>query len=143
MKNNYQLKIIALWTIFLLGMLFHTQLGLMPLFHGLDVALSHAQDSDAILPVLWGMLAFFALPMAAIALVAFSDSRQVRRFHFGFTVLYSVLNFAHMGADAFVPPRVWPQIVLMMILFVIGLPLNLVSWQWFRDCQLTRSPASY
>lgn len=139
MKNNYQFKILALWTIFLLGMLFHTQLGLMPLFHGLDVAVSHAQDSDAILPVLWGMLAFFALPMVAIALVAFSDSRQVRRFHFGFTVLYSILNFAHMGADAFVPPRVWPQIVLMLILFVIGLLLNIVSWQWFRDRQLTRS----
>jgi hypothetical protein len=143
MKNNYQLKIIALWTIFLLGMLFHTQLGLMPLFHGLDVSLSHAHDSGAILPVLWGMLAFFSLPMAAIALVAFFDNRQMRRFHFGFTVLYSVLNFFHAGADLFVPPRVWPQIVLMVILFAIGLLLNVVSWQWLCDRQLTRSSSSY
>jgi hypothetical protein len=29
---NYPSKIITLWAIFLLGMLFHTQLGLMPLF---------------------------------------------------------------------------------------------------------------
>jgi hypothetical protein len=30
---NYPSKIITLWAVFLLGMLFHSQLGLMPLFH--------------------------------------------------------------------------------------------------------------
>jgi hypothetical protein len=30
---KYPEKIAALWTTFLLGTLFHTQLGLMPLFH--------------------------------------------------------------------------------------------------------------
>ena len=36
---NYREKIIALWTVFLLGTLFHTQLALIPLFHGIDVAM--------------------------------------------------------------------------------------------------------
>ena len=32
-----RVKIITLWGVFLLGLLFHTQLALMPLFHGLPV----------------------------------------------------------------------------------------------------------
>jgi hypothetical protein len=42
---NYRGKIIALWTVFLLGKLFHTQLGLMPLFHGLNVVESQRARS--------------------------------------------------------------------------------------------------
>jgi hypothetical protein len=142
MNDSYPLKIIGLWTIFLLGTLFHTQLGLMPLFHGLDVALSHAQDSQAIEPIFWGMLAFFSLPMAAIAFTSFTQARWFRQFHFGLTVFYSVLNFAHIGADLFVPPRVWPQVILMLILFVIGVALNVVSWQWRHDRKSTRQHPS-
>lgn len=141
MNSNYPLKIIALWTIFLLGMLFHTQLGLMPLFHGLDVAVSHAHDSGEVMPVFWAMLVFFTLPMAAIALTAFTEDKRFRRFHFGFTVFYSILNFFHAGADLWVSPRVWPQIVLMVILFAIGLMLNVVSWQWIH--RSNRLQASY
>ena len=46
---DYQVKIIALWTVFLLGTVFHTQLALMPLFHGLDVAIvghQHGTESS-------------------------------------------------------------------------------------------------
>ena len=41
---NLQGKIIVLWATFLLGMLFHTQLALMPLFHGIDVTQSHTHE---------------------------------------------------------------------------------------------------
>ena len=65
---NYPEKIIALWAVFLLGTLFHTQLALIPLFHGIDVAImSHHHQETATLaeitPILWGMLWFFILPM--------------------------------------------------------------------------------
>jgi hypothetical protein len=123
MKKNYQLQIIALWTVFLLG----------TLFHDLTVATSHAHSTGEISSVLWGMLAFFTIPMVAIALTAFTEAMTFRKGHFWLTVLYSVLNLAHAAADLFVPPRVWPQIVLMVFLFAIGLLLNRVSWQWMRD----------
>jgi len=48
MAHNYQEKIVSLWSVFLLGLLFHTQLGLMPLFHGLNVVVSQAQNMEAI-----------------------------------------------------------------------------------------------
>lgn len=51
-------KIIILWIVFLLGLLFHTQLGLMPLFHGLSVADSQAKSMAEIAPILWLMLVF-------------------------------------------------------------------------------------
>jgi hypothetical protein len=128
MAIKYQEKIITLWLTFLLGLLFHTDLGLMPLFHGLDVAESHAQGMTAIAPIMWLMLGFFVLPMAAIVATVFTDSRRYRRLHFGLSVFYSVLNFFHVLADLMVQPIIWYQIVLMVVLLVIGLLINIVSF---------------
>lgn len=134
---NYREKIIALWTVFLLGMLFHTQLALMPLFHGIDVAIMghHHQESATmaeITPILWGMLIFFVLPMLAIVATAFYEFKRYRKFHFGVTVVYTVLNFSHAIADLLVTPIAWYQIALMILLFLIGILLNIVAYQWMR-----------
>jgi len=112
---KYPEKIAALWTTFLLGTLFHTQLGLMPLFHGQSIVESH--QTSNLDPIFWGMLLFFLLPMLAII---------------GVNFLYSVLNLAHLIADLLVRPIAWYQIALMAILLIIGLILNLVSYQWLR-----------
>lgn len=133
MSIKYPEKIIVLWITFLLGLLFHTQLGLMPLFHGLSVAESNAKNMAEVAPILWLMLGFFVLPMCAIIATAFTADPQYRRIHFGLTILYTVLNFFHLAADLMLQPTIWYQNVLMMILFAIGLLLNLVSFQWMRD----------
>ena len=80
---DYQVKIIALWTVFLLGTIFHTQLALMPLFHGFDVAIvahQHSTESSQtiaeIAPILWGMLAFFVIPMVAIVTTVLNNSQR-------------------------------------------------------------------
>jgi hypothetical protein len=125
-------KIISLWIVFLLGLIFHTQLGLMPLFHDLPIAESPAQSLAEITPILWLMLAFFVLPMLAIITTLFLESRRYRRLHFGLTVLYTLLNFAHLIADLMVSPIAWYQILLMALLAIIGLLLNLVAFQWTK-----------
>ncbi len=132
---NYREKIIALWTVFLLGTLFHTQLALMPLFHGIDVAMMRHLHQEAatmaeIQPILWGMLLFFTLPILAIVATAFYQFKYYRTFHFGLTLVYTVLNLIHLVADLTVDPIFWYQIVLMLLLFLIGILLNIVSYQW-------------
>jgi hypothetical protein len=130
MKSNYPHQIIALWTAFLLALLFHTELGLMPLFHGQNIAYTH--DTQHIDWILWLMLAFFVPPLFAIILPTFTDSNRYRRGHFWLTVLYSVLNFAHLIADLSVNPIEWYQIALMVILGIIGILLNLVAYRWMH-----------
>ena len=130
--QQYQEKIISLWVVFLLGLLFHTQLGLMPLFHGLNIITSQSQNMAEIAPIMWMMLSFFVLPMAAIIGTVFTNSRGYRTIHFGFTVLYTMLNLSHLITDIMVQTDLY-QIVLMAILFAIGLLINIVSWQWMRD----------
>lgn len=128
-------QIIALWVVFLLGLLFHTQLALMPLFHGLDVLAPHGHVATSIIeiePVLWGMLAFFILPLVAMMAIALWPSRRLRQAHFGLTVVYTMLNIPHLIADLVIPPVAWYQIVLMGLLVVVGLLLNLVGYQWMR-----------
>jgi hypothetical protein len=132
MAIKTQEKIITLWLVFLLGLLFHAQLGLMPLFHNLSVAEFSAQSTAEIVPIMWLMLGFFMLPIAAIIATAFTDAQRYRIVHFGLTVVYSVLNFFHLVADLIVQPIVWYQIALMAILLLIGLLLNLVSYHWMK-----------
>ncbi|BBD60297.1 hypothetical protein NIES2109_30940 [Nostoc sp. HK-01] len=130
---NYRERIITIWTAFLLGLLFHTQLGLMPLFHGLSVAESqHASQMSDISVILWLMLGFFTLPILAIIATSFTESKRYRVLHFALTVFYSVMNLLHLVADLFVQPILWYQITLMVILLLIGLLLNLVSFEWMK-----------
>jgi succinate-acetate transporter protein len=130
MSGNYLQKISALWTSFLLGTLFHTDLGLMPLFHDMKVEHSHATgDLNAIFGF---MLVFFALPMLAIIAPTFTDAKPYRTFHFGLTIAYSVMNLGHLIADIAVKAP-WYQLVLMALLLSIGLLLNLVSFQWLKS----------
>ncbi|MGL5884342.1 hypothetical protein [Synechococcus elongatus] len=132
-KPDRPLQIISLWSSFLLGILFHTQLGLMPLFHGRTVVVESQQTDQILGGIFWGMLIFFAIPMLLIAMTAERRDRPYRRWHFGFTVLYSVLNFSHLLADIAVQPVVAHQIFLMGLLFAIGLKLNQVAWAWLRE----------
>jgi hypothetical protein len=133
MRVNYQEKIIALWSVFLLGILFHTQLGLMPLFHSLPVAESQkATTISEISGVMWLMLGFFVVPMLAIIGTAFADFKRYRVIHFGLTVFYTIMNLLHLVLDLFVTPIFWYQITLMALLFGVGLLLNFTAYQWMK-----------
>jgi hypothetical protein len=140
-KQNNRIKVITLWGVFLLGLLFHTELALMPLFHGLSVKedASEAQSIESISWILWLMLAFFVVPMSMMVGTAFTESYSFKKLHYGTTIVYSVLNFIHLVADLQVKPIYWYQIVLMAILWLVGLLLNLVSWQWLRQSRHPRT----
>ncbi|BAT52470.1 hypothetical protein NOS3756_14100 [Nostoc sp. NIES-3756] len=133
MAASYQIKIVALWVVFLLGTLFHTQLGLMPIFHGLSVVESQkATNLNEIAGIMWLMLGFFVLPMLAIIGTVFTESKRYRIVHFWLTIIYSVLNFLHLVLDLLLPQVIWYQITLMVFLFFIGLLLNMVAFQWMK-----------
>ncbi len=132
MTINNQEKIIALWSVFLFGTIFHTQLGLMPLFYGENVALPGTYGVTNV-SHLWLMLGFFVLPMIAIVATAFTSSKRYRVIHFGLTIFYSVMNFLHVVLDLLVKPIAWYQIALMVILFAVGILLNVVAFQWMQE----------
>jgi uncharacterized membrane protein YhaH (DUF805 family) len=128
--THYIEKINTLWTVFLLGTLFHTHLGLMPLFHGLSVAHSEVQGNADVSWVFWLMLIFFVIPLGLMTLNVFVQSKRYRQFHFGLTLFYSVMNFFHAIADLMVRPIISYQVTLMLLLFLIGVLLNWVAYQW-------------
>ncbi|MEO1068026.1 MAG: hypothetical protein AAFW95_02755 [Cyanobacteria bacterium J06638_6] len=129
--KDFAARIIALWTVFLLGTLFHTQLALMPLFHGLSVVESHTHNYVSVNTVMWFMLVFFCLPLLAIAGCAFYSSRQFRQLHFGMTLVYTLLNLLHFVLDSLIAVPGY-QLVLMALLFGVGLLLNIVAYQWMK-----------
>ncbi len=137
MRRDRPLQIIAFWTSFLLGTLFHTLLGLMPLFHGRPVVIEKALSDAQLGQVFWGMQIFFLLPMLAIVATSFHPGRAFRRGHYWVTILYSVMNLAHLIADLVVRQAVqslyWLQVFLMAVLFGLGLGLNRISWLWLQE----------
>jgi hypothetical protein len=132
MSDRYPFKIVTLWSTFLLGTLFHTQLGLMPLFHGKSVVLSEAQNPATLELIFGSMLLFFVLPMFAMIGTAFFEGRRYRVIHYCLTLVYTLLNLSHVVLDLMVKPVVGYQIALMVILFLIGLLLNVASYQWMK-----------
>jgi hypothetical protein len=135
------LRLITLWLAWLLAMLFHVDLGLMPLFHGVSPEI-HSHVAEANLPWLFAaMLAYFMLPLIAIVLIAYAGTssdpirrwRPWRRIHFWFSIVYTVTNIPHLIADILVPDARLDQIALMVALVVFGLLINLEAWSWWRS----------
>lgn len=124
-------QIIALWVVFLFGMVFHSQLAMMPLLYGENIAMPRYGGKTPI-SHLWLMLGFFAVPMLAIAGTVFYASPPYRMIHFGLTIVYSVLNFLHAAMDLMVRPIEWYQIALMVIVFINGILLNIVAFHWMQ-----------
>lgn len=131
MEFGLQTQIIALWAVFLFGMVFHSQLAMMPLLYGESIAMPETKGK---MPVshLWLMLGFFAIPMVAIVLTVMNASPTYRILHFGLTFFYTVMNFLHAAMDLQVRPIEWYQITLMVLVFANGLVLNLVAFQWMQ-----------
>jgi hypothetical protein len=129
---SLQAQIIALWTVFLFGTVFHTQLALMPLLYGADVTIPRYHGKTPV-SHLWGMLGFFILPMVMILLTALNVSPLYRTIHFGLTLVYTVMNFLHVALDLRVKPIEWYQISLVSVLFVVGLVLNLLAYLWMMQ----------
>ena len=135
---DHALRLRSLWTAYLLAMLFHVQLGLMPLFHGCSVVIANTVN-PALLPlVYWTMLGYFLLPLLALLLITWTASdggshrawRPWRRWHFWLSVVYSVTNVFHLIADFIVPDSRADQIFLMALLLLIGLLINRQAWLW-------------
>jgi hypothetical protein len=137
---DHGLRLRSLWIAWLLAMLFHVNLGLMPLFHGISPEIdSHVPVAQ--LPLLFGaMLGYVLLPLAALVLIAYAASdpshprrwRRWRRCHFWFSVVYSLTSIPHLAADILVPDARIDQIVLMLAMVVIGLLINREGWLWWR-----------
>jgi hypothetical protein len=129
---NSQQKIIALWALFLFGMVVHVQLGVMPIFYGQSV---NIPGSHGVAPQqdLWLMLGFYLMPMLVILGTLLTESRSFRVGHFGLTVFYSVMNVLHIGFDLTVNPIEWYQILLVLVVFINGIVLNFVALDWVKE----------
>ena len=70
------LRLRTLWIAWFLAMLFHTDLGLMPLFHGLSPEIESHVDPAQLPAVFGAMLGYFLVPLAALVLVSPSYQGQ-------------------------------------------------------------------
>lgn len=139
-------RLISLWTSWLLAMLFHVDLGLMPLFHGLSPEIESQVPPERLPAIYWAMLGFFALPVLALLLTGYAPAGPLRqgrwrhwpRVLFAFSVVYTLSNGLHLIADIVVPDSRGDQVALMVGMVVIGLLINREAWCWWQE---SRRPA--
>ncbi len=147
--TDHAMRLRSLWTAYLLAMIFHVQLGLMPLFHGHSVVIETSLDPNRLPLVYWAMLVYFLIPLAALLLIAWAASdglgkprwRSWRRWHFWLSIIYSVTNLLHLIADIVVPDSRSDQVALMALLLLIGLLINRQAWLWWHGEVSTKSAA--
>lgn len=138
--NAAALRVASLWAAWLLLMLFHVELGLMPLFHGASVEIKSKVPASQLPRIFMAMLVYFLIPVLAMLLAihavsdpaGWSNTRAWRQGQFLLTVIYSITNIAHLIADIRIPDSRRDQVVLMLVLTLVGLVLNLESWLWWR-----------
>ena len=150
-RIDHGLRLRSLWLSWLLAMLFHVDLGLMPLFRGISLQIK-GQVADSQLPGLFAtMLGYFLVPLAAGIGIAYACSnptnqrgkgpkrqRQSRRHpwrlaHVWLSLIYSLSNMAHLVADILVPDSRGDQVALMGVMVVVGLLINREAWLWWRQ----------
>lgn len=147
---DHSLRLRFLWTCWLLAMIFHVDLGLMPLFHGLSPEIESHVD-PALLPLLFtAMLVYFLIPLGSILLISWQASdpasagrrwpRAWRRVHFWISVVYTVSNVPHLLADILVPDSRTDQVALMVVLVLLGLLINREGWIWWRQSGAPTGP---
>ncbi len=142
-RIDHGLRLRSLWLSWLLAMLFHVDLGLMPLFHGISPQIK-GQVADSQLPGLFAtMLGYFLVPLAAVVGIAYACSNPTSRrhpsprnpwrlAHVWLSVIYSLSNVVHLVADILVPDSRADQVVLMAVMVAIGLLINREAWLWWR-----------
>ncbi|MFZ0407783.1 MAG: hypothetical protein WAM11_06700 [Cyanobium sp.] len=130
-----------LWIAYLLAMLFHVELGLMPLFHGHSAQIESTVDPSRLSLVFWGMLIYFLIPLACLLLITYAagDDEHGRRWrpwkwnHYWISIVYTVTNLVHLIADIVIPDSRSDQVFLMVVLLLIGFLINREAWRWLRQ----------
>lgn len=87
----HALRLRHLWITYLLAMLFHVELGLMPLFHGISPEIESHVPAGSLGWLYWAMLLYFLIPLLCILLIAYAEQeppasgpwRCWRVFHWG------------------------------------------------------------
>ena len=148
------LRLASLWAAWLFVMLFHVELGLMPLFHGLSVQIESKLSTTRLPAVFLAMLLYFLLPVLAMLLAvhaatatatatatgaasatasaSWMASPLLRAGQFWFSLIYSLSNLAHLIADVRIPDSRLDQVLLMLLLTLLGLAINLEAWRWWQ-----------
>ena len=138
------LRLRSLWQCWFLALLFHTDLGLMPLFHGLPVEIASQLDPAAVVVVFRVMLAYVLIPLASIILITYAETGLEpdprwcwwRRCHLWLSLIYTFTNASHLLVDVLIPDARADQVVLMAVMLAIGVLINREALLWYRDRRL-------
>lgn len=134
-------RIKALWLSFVLFLLFHNELGLMPLYHNDSVKvneLNPVQQEELFLL----MLGYYSIPILIYLILSWGTSTPCRfdlfcHTHFFITLLYTLSNIMHFISEILIKKRP-DQIIITFFMLIIGILLNWQAWDYVTQMNLYR-----
>ena len=128
MKN--QTKIIVLWLLVILGMLFHQFFSLHNLRFGVNVVKA-GYESVPDMEML-KRLGLYLLPTIFIGGIMFVQTHIVRILNLTASIFYTAFHTWHF-LDELGKMKDWVQWILLTLLIGYCLLLNFASWQWMKN----------
>lgn len=127
MSNPF--KIIILWSLILLGFIFHSLLATMPLFFGESIT---TPDATGTMPewMNWMALAIYMIPMLMITVTLYTAAKWHTVTNLILAVLFVGINAMHLFEEF---GNSGIQTVLLSFILILSLLLILSSYRWFRE----------
>ncbi len=132
MKLENRLKVILLWIVFLFGMMAHSQLAVMPVFFGVDVAMPEATGSMPA-SMKWMYLFFYLVPMLLVVGAMLSDAKWFRITNLLLSGVFGLMNAFHLYEHFLETPKDMVQVVLLSCVFVFSIYQCVVSSKWVKQ----------
>jgi hypothetical protein len=131
--NNYQIQVIVLWILCIIGMILHFNYHVGKIFYGINVVRPGAEGK---IPAMAQVLktVYYHLPMIFIVMLLYMKQKWFRLAMFIITIPYTISHIMHV-VDEFKKPVVdyYAQIPLLSIVLIISIILNKASWEYFKN----------
>jgi hypothetical protein len=131
MKNST--KIMVLWEIILLGLIFHSLLEMTPLFFGANIA-EPGSTGNMPAAMTWFCLCFYLIPMLSIVAVLYLSCRWVKITNFVVSILFLLMDAVHFITDGIIG-RNPVQCILLLFILLVSVLLFIASLGWMREKQ--------
>lgn len=129
---QWQIRVVVLWLISLIGMILHFNYHVSKIFYGIDVVRPGATGEISAMAHVMKTV-YYHFPMMFIVTLLFLKQRW---FLLGITAIsgvYTISHIAHVVDEITKPKLDWSQIPLLSLVLIFSVILNWASWRYYQE----------
>ena len=129
---QWQIRVVALWLLSLIGMILHFNYHVSKIFYGIDVVRPGATGEISAMAHLMKSV-YYHFPMIFIVALLFLKQRWFLLGMIIISGIYTVSHVAHVVDELTKPKLDWSQIPLLSLVLVFSAILNWASVRYYQE----------